>query len=73
MKNIFNNIKAYFLNINRYKAATVQESIFAVLDTETTGLDVNEGHRIVSIGATKIKLGRLKPCLADRRTINICY
>ena len=55
MKNIFNNIKAYFLNINRYKAATVQESIFAVLDTETTGLDVNEGHRIVSIGATKIK------------------
>ena len=55
MKNIFNNIKAYFLNINRYKAATLQESIFAVLDTETTGLDVNEGHRIVSIGATKIK------------------
>ena len=55
MKNIFNNIKAYFLNINRYKVATVQESIFAVLDTETTGLDVNEGHRIVSIGATKIK------------------
>ena len=55
MKSIFNNIKAYFLNINRYKAATVQESIFAVLDTETTGLDVNEGHRIVSIGATKIK------------------
>jgi len=55
VKNIFNNIKAYFLNINRYKAATVQESIFAVLDTETTGLDVNEGHRIVSIGATKIK------------------
>ena len=55
MKNIFKNIKAYFLNINRYKAATVQESIFAVLDTETTGLDVNEGHRIVSIGATKIK------------------
>ena len=55
MKNIFNNIKAYFLNINRYKAATVQESIFAVLDTDTTGLDVNEGHRIVSIGATKIK------------------
>jgi len=55
VKNIFNNIKAYFLNINRYKAATLQESIFAVLDTETTGLDVNEGHRIVSIGATKIK------------------
>jgi DNA polymerase-3 subunit epsilon len=55
VKNIFNNIKAYFLNINRYKAATVQESIFAVLDTETTGLNVNEGHRIVSIAATKIK------------------
>ena len=55
MKNIFNNIKAYFLNINRYKTATTQESIFAVLDTETTGLNVNEGHRIVSIAATKIK------------------
>jgi len=55
VKNIFNNIKAYFASINRYKTATTQESIFAVLDTETTGLNVNEGHRIVSIGATKIK------------------
>ena len=55
MKNIFNNIKAYFVNINRHKTATTQESIFVVLDTETTGLDVNEGHRIVSIAATKIK------------------
>jgi DNA polymerase III subunit epsilon len=55
VKNIFKNIKAYFVNINRYKTATTQESIFAVLDTETTGLNVNEGHRIVSIGATKIK------------------
>jgi DNA polymerase-3 subunit epsilon len=55
VKNIFNNIKAYFVSINRYKTATTQESIFAVLDTETTGLNVNEGHRIVSIGATKIK------------------
>jgi DNA polymerase-3 subunit epsilon len=55
VKNIFNNIKAYFLNINRYKTATTQESIFAVLDTETTGLNVNEGHRIISIAATKIK------------------
>ena len=55
MKNIFNNIKAYFVSINRYKTATTQESIFAVLDTETTGLNVNEGHRIVSIAATKIK------------------
>ena len=55
MKNIFNNIKAYFVNINRHKTATTQESIFAVLDTETTGLNVNEGHRIISIAATKIK------------------
>ena len=55
MKNIFNNIKDYFVNINRHKTATAQESIFVVLDTETTGLDVNEGHRIVSIAATKIK------------------
>ena len=55
MKNIFNNIKAYFVSINRYKTATTQESIFAVLDTETTGLNVNEGHRIISIAATKIK------------------
>ena len=55
MKNIFNNIKAYFVNINRYKTATTQESIFVILDTETTGLNVNEGHRIVSIAATKIK------------------
>ncbi|CAN1592535.1 DnaQ DNA polymerase III, epsilon subunit and related 3'-5' exonucleases [Candidatus Pelagibacterales bacterium] len=55
VKNIFNNIKAYFVNINRHKKITTQKSIFVVLDTETTGLDVNEGHRIVSIAATKIK------------------
>ena len=55
MKNIFNNIKAYFVSINRYKTATTQESTFVVLDTETTGLNVNEGHRIISIAATKIK------------------
>ena len=55
MKNIFNNIKAYFANINRYKTVTTKESVFVVLDTETTGLNVNDGHRIVSIAATKIK------------------
>jgi DNA polymerase-3 subunit epsilon len=55
VKNIFNNIKAYFANTNRYKTATTEESVFVVLDTETTGLNVNEGHRIVSIAATKIK------------------
>jgi DNA polymerase-3 subunit epsilon len=55
VKNIFKNIKAYFVNINRYKTATTQETIFAVLDTETTGLNVNQGHRIISIAATKIK------------------
>jgi DNA polymerase-3 subunit epsilon len=55
VKNIFNNIKAYFANINRYKTAATKESVFVVLDTETTGLNVNDGHRIVSIAATKIK------------------
>jgi DNA polymerase-3 subunit epsilon len=55
VKSIFNNIKAYFANVNRYKTATTKESVFAVLDTETTGLNVNEGHRVVSIAATKIK------------------
>ena len=55
MKNIFNNIKAYFANINRYKTVTTKESVFVVLDTETTGLNVNDEHRIVSIAATKIK------------------
>jgi DNA polymerase-3 subunit epsilon len=55
VKNIFNNIKAYFANINRYKIVTTKESVFVVLDTETTGLNVNDGHRIVSIAATKIK------------------
>jgi DNA polymerase-3 subunit epsilon len=55
VKNIFNNIKTYFANINRYKTATTKESVFVVLDTETTGLNVNDGHRIVSIAATKIK------------------
>ena len=55
MKSIFKNIKNYFVNINSYKTVTVNKSVFSVIDTETTGLDVREGHRIVSIGATKIK------------------
>lgn len=33
----------------------IDNATFTILDTETTGLNVNEGHKILSIGAVKIK------------------
>ena len=55
MKNIFKRIRSFLNNRKALKALSIQDVIFTVLDTETTGLSVNEGHKIVSVGAIKIK------------------
>ncbi len=55
MKNIFKRIRSFLNNRKSLRALAIQDAIFTVLDTETTGLSVNEGHKIVSVGAIKIK------------------
>jgi len=44
---------------DRRAGGLAAESTFVVLDTETTGLHVSKGDRIVSFGAVKIKAGRI--------------
>ena len=55
MKNIFNRIKSYLQIRKELRELSVDNVIFTILDTETTGLSVNEGHKILSIGAVKIR------------------
>lgn len=55
MKNIFNRIRSFLDNRKALKQLNINNAIFTVLDTETTGLNVNEGHKIVSVGGIKIK------------------
>jgi len=55
VKNIFKRIRSFLNNRKALRALAIQDAIFTVLDTETTGLSVNEGHKIVSVGAIKIK------------------
>jgi len=55
VKNIFKRIRSFLNNRKSLRALAIQDAIFTVLDTETTGLSVNEGHKIVSVGAIKIK------------------
>jgi len=55
VKNIFKRIRSFLNNRKALRALAIQDVIFTVLDTETTGLSVNEGHKIVSVGAIKIK------------------
>ena len=55
VKNIFNRIRSFLESRKALQAQTIDHTIFTVLDTETTGLNVNEGHKIVSVGAIKTK------------------
>ena len=55
MKNIFNKIRSYLQRRKELRELSIDNVVFTILDTETTGLSVNEGHKILSIGAVKIK------------------
>ncbi|WP_428080301.1 3'-5' exonuclease [Candidatus Pelagibacter sp.] len=54
MKNIFNKIKYYFEKQKLFNRVTLDQSNFSVLDTETTGLNVSRGDKIVSVACLKI-------------------
>jgi DNA polymerase-3 subunit epsilon len=55
VKNIFSRIKSYLEARKAIRELPIDNITFTILDTETTGLDVNEGHKILSFGAVKIK------------------
>ena len=48
MKNIFNKIKYYFEKQKLFNRVTLDQSNFSILDTETTGLNVSRGDKIIS-------------------------
>lgn len=55
MKNIFSRIRSYLESRKALRELPLVAATFTILDTETTGLNVDEGHKILSIGAVKIK------------------
>ncbi len=54
MKSIFNKIKYYFEKQKLFNRVTIEQSNFAILDTETTGLRVSKGDKVVSVASIKI-------------------
>ena len=54
MKSIFNKIKYYFEKQKLFNRVTLEQSNFAILDTETTGLRVSKGDKVVSVASIKI-------------------
>ncbi len=59
MKNIFSRLKLYLKNRISFATINVTDATFAVLDTETTGLDFTK-DKIVSIAAVKISELRIQ-------------
>jgi len=55
VKNIFKRIRSYLESRKAIRELPLAAATFTILDTETTGLNVDEGHKILSIGAVKIK------------------
>ncbi len=57
MKNMFDGLVKLFTH--NFSERLLDEETFVVVDTETTGLNVNKGDRIISLGAVKVKNNRV--------------
>ena len=60
MKSIFNKIKYYFEKQKLFNRVTLEQSNFAILDTETTGLRVSKGDKVVSVASIKISKFKIR-------------
>jgi DNA polymerase-3 subunit epsilon len=64
-------IRNYLQGFHRFKFdQPITDTTFVVFDTETTGLDVRKGHRIVSISAIRLEEGRIDLSKAFHEIIN---
>ena len=54
MKSIFNKIKYYFEKQKLFNRVSLEQSNFSILDTETTGLNVSKGDKVISVASLKI-------------------
>ncbi len=59
MNSMFSYFNKFFPN--NFSDRLLDEETFVVLDTETTGLDVKKGDRIISLGAVKVKNNIIDP------------
>ena len=54
MKSIFNKIRYYFEKQKLFNRVSLEQSNFSILDTETTGLNVSKGDKVISVASLKI-------------------
>jgi DNA polymerase-3 subunit epsilon len=54
VKSIFNKIKYYFEKQKLFNRVSLEQSNFSILDTETTGLNVSKGDKVISVASLKI-------------------
>ena len=54
MKNIFNKIKYQIETRKLFNRVSLEDSNFSILDTETTGLHVENGDQIISVASLRV-------------------
>ncbi len=64
-------VRNYLQGFHRFKFdQPITDTKFVIFDTETTGLDVRKGHRVVSISAIRLEEGRIDLSKAFHEIIN---
>ncbi len=64
-------IRSYLQGFHRFEFnQPISDAKFVIFDTETTGLDVKRGHRILSISAIRLEEGRIDLSNAFHEIIN---
>ena len=70
MKSIFNKIKYYFEKQKLFNRVSLEQSNFSILDTETTGLNVSKGDKVISVASLKINNFKIQEDLFLNELVN---
>ncbi len=70
MKSIFNKIKYYFEKQKLFNRVSLEQSNFSILDTETTGLNVSKGDKVISVASLKISNFKIQEDLVLDELVN---
>jgi DNA polymerase-3 subunit epsilon len=70
VKSIFNKIKYYFEKQKLFNRVSLEQSNFSILDTETTGLDVSKGDKVISVASLKISNFKIQEDLVLDELVN---